>query len=69
MKYLVKTYKPINIIAFNTLTDAKKYMEKYAFKNDIELGPLSIDTKTISFQITRENEPQIRFERNPLNFN
>jgi hypothetical protein len=54
---------------FETIKDAKQYMIKYAFTNDIDLGTLTIDKATLSYQITLENEPKIRFERNPLNFN
>lgn len=69
MKYIVRTYEPIDVKAFQTIKDAKQYMIDYAFINDIQLGTLSIDTATISLQITIENEPVIRFERNPINFN
>lgn len=69
MKYIVKTYQPIDFKAFKTIKDAKQYMIEYAFINDIQLGTLSIDTATISLQITEGKEPKIRFERNPINFN
>lgn len=69
MKYIVKTYKPINTKSFKNIKEAKIYMIEYAYKNDIDLGTLSIDMATISLQITIENEPKIRFERNPIYFN
>lgn len=69
MNYLVKTYEPTSIKQFQTIKDAKKFMIDYAFINDIDLGSLSIDTCTISFQITIENKPKIRFERSLIKFN
>jgi hypothetical protein len=69
MKYIVKTYDPMDAKAFQTIKDAKQFMIEYAYENDIQLGTLSIDMATISLQITIENEPKIRFERNPINFN
>lgn len=69
MKYIVKTYDPMDAKAFKTIKDAKQFMIEYAYKNDIQLGTLSIDMATISLQITEGNEPKIRFERNPINFN
>jgi len=69
MKYIVKTYDPMDTKAFKTIKDAKQFMIEYAYKNDIQLGTLSIDMATISLQITHGNEPKIRFERNPINFN
>jgi hypothetical protein len=61
MKYIVKTYHPINLIQFNTIQEAKKYMIEFSFLNNISLGSLDIDKNTISLQI--------RFERNPILFN
>ena len=69
MKYLVKTYKPLEIRSFKNIKQAKGFIFKYAFLNNIDLGTLEIDTKTISFQVTNGNEPKIRFERNPITFN
>jgi hypothetical protein len=69
MKYIVKTYQPINLIQFNTIQEAKKYMIEFSFLNDISLGNLDIDKNTISLQISDKNNPKIRFERNPILFN
>lgn len=69
MKYIVKTYQPINLIQFNTIKEAKKYMIEFSFLNDISLGNLDIDKNTISLQISNKNTPQIRFERSPILFN
>ena len=69
MKYIVRTYEPTDVKAFKTIKDAKQFMIEYAYKNDFDLGTLSIDMATISLQITIENEPKIRYERNPINFN
>lgn len=69
MKYLVKTYDPINTNVFDTIKEAKDFMYNYAYLNDITLGSLLIDKATISLQITNKQKPQIRFERNPIQFN
>lgn len=69
MKYIVRTYDPMDAKVFDTIKDAKQFMINYAFTNNIDLGTLTIDKATLSYQITLENEPKIRFERNPLNFN
>jgi hypothetical protein len=69
MKYIIKTYQPINLIQFNTIQEAKKYMIEFSFLNNISLGGLDIDKNTISLQISDKNKPQIRFERNPILFN
>jgi hypothetical protein len=69
MKYIVRTYDPMDARVFETIKDAKQFMINYAFTNNIDLGTLTIDKATLSYQITLENEPKIRFERNPLNFN
>ena len=69
MKYIIKTYEPINLIQFNTIQEAKKYMIEFSFLNNISIGSLDIDKNTISLQISDKNKPQIRFERNPILFN
>jgi hypothetical protein len=69
MKYLVKTYNPINTNQFDTIKEAEKFIYEYAYLNDISLGTLSIDKATISLQISDKQKPQIRFERNPIQFN
>jgi hypothetical protein len=69
MKYIIKTYQPINLIKFNTIKEAKKYMIEFSFLNNISLGSLDIDKNTISLQISDKHTPQIRFERNPILFN
>jgi hypothetical protein len=69
MKYLVKTYNPINTNLFDTIKEAKDFIYYYAYLNDISLGTLSIDKTTISLQISDKQKPQIRFERNPIQFN
>jgi hypothetical protein len=69
MKYLVKTYNPINTNLFDTIKEAQDFIYYYAYLNDISLGTLSIDKATISLQISDKQKPQIRFERNSIQFN
>ena len=62
--YTITTYNPYQKTNFDNIKQSKEFMLKYSFENNISVGKLDIDKKTINLQITEGNTPLIRLERN-----